>query len=131
MSKTKRSFAARLDRLAQVAVKVGLRPAVGQQVILTAPVEALPLVRLITEHAYREGASLVTTLLDDGQCAVARYKYGHDSAFDVAPDWLFAGMEHGFKNNAARMAISGENPGLLSGQDPARISRAAKARGLA
>ena len=36
-----------LDRLAEVAVKVGLRLEPGQDLVMTAPVSALPLVRLI------------------------------------------------------------------------------------
>ena len=43
----------KLDRLAEVAVKVGLRLREGQDVLLTAPVAALPLVRKIAEHAYQ------------------------------------------------------------------------------
>ena len=50
----------RLDRLAEVAVRVGLGLARGQELVMTAPVEALPLARRITEHAYKAGAALVT-----------------------------------------------------------------------
>jgi aminopeptidase len=42
---------ARLDRLAEVAVRVGLCLEPGQEVVLTAPLQAVPLVRRITEHA--------------------------------------------------------------------------------
>ena len=35
----------KLDRLAETAVKVGLRPSAGQDLFLTAPVAALPLAR--------------------------------------------------------------------------------------
>ena len=42
----------KLDRLAQVAIKVGLRLKVGQDLLVTAPTAALPLVRKVTEHAY-------------------------------------------------------------------------------
>jgi aminopeptidase len=44
------SHEARLDRLAQVAVKVGVRIARGQELVMTAPLEAAQLARLITEH---------------------------------------------------------------------------------
>jgi aminopeptidase len=57
------SFDEKLDRLAEVAVRVGLGLRAGQELVLTAPIEALPLVRRITDHAYRAGALLVTTLL--------------------------------------------------------------------
>ena len=55
------AHAARLDRLAQVAVHVGLGLRPGQEVVLTAPFDAMPLVRRITEHCYRAGSPLVTT----------------------------------------------------------------------
>ena len=96
-----------LDNLAQVAVYVGARPAKGQQIILSAPMVARPLVRLITQHAYKAGAGFVTTLYDDDPCTVARYKYAPDSSFDHSTDWLFEGMASAFGNhNVARMAIS-------------------------
>src|SRR3954469_206419 len=55
----------RLDRLASVAVQVGLGLAPGQELVLTAPLDAAPLVRLITEHAYKAGAKLVTVIYSD------------------------------------------------------------------
>jgi aminopeptidase len=130
-NKRKLSFAALLDRHAQVAVHVGLRPIPGQQIILSAPIEALPLVRLICKHAYMAGASLVTPLFSDGECTLARYRHATDASFDVASGWLSEGSALAFKEGAARMAISGDNPSLLSGQDPARVSRAAAAAGKA
>ena len=62
----------RLDRLAQVAVKVGLQLKAGQELVMTAPVDALPLVRRITAHAYQAGASLVTTLYSDDETTLSR-----------------------------------------------------------
>jgi aminopeptidase len=53
----------KLDRLAEVAIKVGLRLQPGQDLLLTAPSVALPLVRKIAEHAYKAGAGLVTPFL--------------------------------------------------------------------
>ena len=46
------TFDQKLDRLAEVAVRVGLGLRAGQELILSAPLEAVPLVRRITEHAY-------------------------------------------------------------------------------
>jgi aminopeptidase len=121
----------KLDRLGEVAVKVGLGLAPGQELVMTAPVEALPLVRRITEHAYKAGASLVTTLFSDEETTLARYRFGADGAFDVASGWLYDGMAAAFRNGAARLAIAGENPSLLAGQDPDHVSRANRARSRA
>ena len=41
------AFDEKLDRLAEVAVKVGLGLRAGQELIMSAPIEALPLVRRI------------------------------------------------------------------------------------
>ncbi len=61
----------KLDRLAEVAVKVGLRLREGQDLLLTAPVVAMPLVRRIAEHAYKAGAGLVTPEPDSAALVVA------------------------------------------------------------
>jgi aminopeptidase len=125
------SFEARLDRLAELAVKVGLGLQKGQQLVMTASLEHVPLARRITEQAYRAGASLVTTLFHDEQSALARYRLASDDAFDVAPGWLFDGMAAAFRGGAARLAIVGDDPTLLSGEDPAKVARANKARSKA
>ena len=118
------TFEEKLDRLAEVAVKVGLGLKAGQELIMSAPIEALPLVRRITEHAYKAGALLVTTFYSDDPSVLARYEYGADSSFDYAPKWLHDGIAEGFRSGAARLAIAGANPALLSKQDPAKVARA-------
>ena len=45
----------KLDRLAEIAVKVGLRLQPGQDLFLTAPVAALPLARRIAERRLQGG----------------------------------------------------------------------------
>jgi aminopeptidase len=121
----------KLDRLAEVAVKVGLRLAPGQDVFLTAPVAALPLVRRVAQHAYKAGAGLVTPILSDEEVTLARYRFGSEASFDRAPSWLYEGAARAFDANAARLAIVGEDPMLLAGEDPARVARANKANSIA
>jgi aminopeptidase len=118
------TFEEKLDRLAEVAVKVGLGLRAGQEVVMSAPIDALPLVRRITEHAYKAGALLVTTLYSDDPSILARYQYGPDASFDFAPVWLHDGIAAAFKSGAARLGIAGANPALLSGQDPSKVARA-------
>ena len=124
-------FAERVDRLAEVAVRVGLNLQAGQELVLTAPLDALPLARAITRQAYRAGASLVTTLLADDEATLARFAHAPDAAFDTAAGWLYAGMAEAYRNGAARLAISGDDPSLLAGQDPDRVARANRSRSKA
>jgi aminopeptidase len=122
------SLDSRLDRLAEVAVRVGVRISPGQELIMTAPLEAVPLARRITEHAYRAGAALVTTLYSDEQAVLTRFKLAPDESFDRATGWLFDGMAAAFRNGAARLAIRGDDPSLLAGQDPDKVARANRAQ---
>lgn len=124
---TQRSFAEKLDLLAEVAVKVGLGLQSGQELVMTASLDSLSLVRRITEHAYRAGASLVTTLYADDEATLARYRLAPSESFDHAAKWLYDGMGEAFKSGAARLAIAGANPALLANEDPDKVGRANRA----
>ena len=117
----------KIDKLANLAVKRGVGLQKGQNLLITAPIESFPLVRKIAEHAYKEGASIVTPLFTDSDITLSRFKYAPDESFDSATDWLFNGMGEAFDNNTARMAIAGDDPMLLSQMDPDKVSRANKA----
>lgn len=121
----------KLDKLAEVAVKVGLGLQPGQNLFLTAPITALPLVRRITEHAYKAGAGLVTPFFSDEEMTLARYRHAPDESFDRAPAWLYDGIAKAFADNTARLAIVGDNPMLLSGEDAGKVARANKANSVA
>ncbi|MDO8399893.1 MAG: aminopeptidase [Bradyrhizobium sp.] len=121
----------KLDRLAEVAIRIGLNLQPGQDLLLTAPSVALPLVRKVAEHAYKAGAGLVTPILSDEEITLARYRFAQDDSFDRAAGWLYDGMSKAFSANTARLAIVGDNPMLLAGEDPAKVSRASKANSMA
>jgi len=116
-------FEKNLDRLAEVAVRSGLGLAPRQELLMTATLDAVPLARRITEHAYKAGASLVTTLFADEQSALLRYRFAPDASFDAAASWLYESMAQAFRSGAARLAIAGSDPSLLSKEDPEKVSR--------
>lgn len=120
-----------LDQLAEVAVQIGLNIQPGQDLVLTGPIAALPLVRRVAAAAYRAGAGLVTPVLGDEEVTLARYRHAGDASFDRAPGWLYQGMADAFAQGAARMAIVGDDPMMLAGQDPAKAARAGKANAIA
>jgi aminopeptidase len=120
-------FEKNLDRLAEVAVRSGLGLAPGQELVMTATLEAVPLARRITEHAYKAGAKLVTTFYGDEESALLRFRYAPDASFDAAPAWLYEGMAAAYRNGAARLAIAGNDPSLLSKEDPEKVSRVNRA----
>jgi aminopeptidase len=81
-------------------------------------------VRRITEHAYRAGASVVTTLFTDDETTLLRYRHASDESFDHVAGWLQDGLAAAYRNGSARLAITGANPALLAGQDTNKVSRA-------
>ncbi|HEX4154940.1 MAG TPA: aminopeptidase [Acidobacteriaceae bacterium] len=122
------SFDQKLDRLAEVAIRVGLGLHPGQEpaqeLVLAAPTDALPFTRRVVAQAYKAGAKYVTTFFVDDAIVLARYQHAPDSTFDYAPQWYYDAIANAYKSGAARMAITGANPALLSGQDPQKVSRA-------
>jgi aminopeptidase len=121
----------KLGRLAETAVKVGLRLQPGQDLFLTAPIAALPLARRIVAEAYKAGAGLVTPILADEEMTLSRFRFAPDASFDRAPGWLYDGVAKAFAANTARLAIVGEDPMLLANEDPAKVARASKANSIA
>lgn len=120
-----------LDRLAELAVRTGLNLQPGQDLVMTAPIATLPLARAITRAAYRAGAGLVTPIFSDRDVTLARYAEGSDDSFERAPGWLYEGMAKAFDSGAARLALVGDDPMALAGQDAAKVGRANRANALA
>ena len=60
MTKINWDESAELDKLAELSIKTGVALQPGQDLLITAPLEAAPLVRRLAYHAYREGAKIIT-----------------------------------------------------------------------
>jgi len=120
-----------LEKLAAVSIHTGLNLQEGQELVITAPLVAQPLVRKLTETAYKAGATLVSTIYSDEADTLARYAHAPDESFETAPGWLYEGMAKAYANGAARLAVAASNPMLLSEADPDKVSRANKANSTA
>ena len=116
-----------LDKLAELSIKTGVALQPGQDLLITAPLEAAPLVRRLTFHAYRQGCGIVTPFYTDPEVTLLRYQNAHNASFDKSADWLFEAMGAAFDKNTARLAVVGEDPMLLSDQNADDIGRANQA----
>ncbi len=121
----------KLGRLAETAIKVGLRLQPGQDLFLTAPVDALPLARAIVTEAYKAGAARRRRSSPTRRLRSPASASRPDASFDRAPGWLYDGVAKAFGANTARLAIVGEDPMLLANEDPAKVARASKANSIA
>ena len=77
-----------IDKLAYLSIKRGVALQKGQNLLITAPVESIPLVRKVCEYAYKEGAGIVTPLFSDSNITLSRFKHAPNESFDVAANWL-------------------------------------------
>jgi aminopeptidase len=95
----------------------------GQELIVTAPIEASAFVHHITKIAYQQGAKLVTCLYEDPAMIFDRFACADDDTLDYAPEWIYRGMAGAFANGAARLYVVGPYPDLLSGVSADKIVR--------
>ena len=73
----------------------------------------------------------MTPILSDEEITLSRYRFGREDSFERAAGWLYDGIAQALSANTARLAMAGDNPMLLAGQDPAKVARANRANSLA
>ena len=112
-----------LVRFANLCVTTGLDLHEGQELIVSAPIEAQAFVGQVAAAAYRAGAPLVTCLYEDPALIRARFDHGVDEALDCAAGWLSDGVVKAYEGGAARLFVYGPYPDLLTGVAPERIGR--------
>lgn len=122
-------FERNLEKYADVIVKVGLNIQPGQRLLINstsqfdgAPLEAAPLLRLITKRAYQNGAKLVDIIWGDDQIMLDRFLYAPKDSFDQYPAWKPQAYLETVQNGDGYLAIMGSDPDLLKGQDTDLIS---------
>jgi aminopeptidase len=113
----------RLERYAELVVRVGANVQPGQEVFLFAAVEHNDLARALTRQAYRAGASYVHVLYRDGHARKAMIELGSDEALTYTTDWQKS-LVRSMEGNAL-IATSGDpEPDLLADLDGERVGRA-------
>ena len=117
------AFEHKLARYAETIVHVGLALKPKQQLIITAPIDSMPLVRAVTRAAYEAGCLYVTHVLEDDASTLIRYRYGSKKSFDFAPGWFFEAIGGALLGGAAQLMITGSDPFLLAGEDEKSVVR--------
>jgi aminopeptidase len=113
----------RLERYAELAVRVGANVQPGQEVFVQGLVEHADLVRALTRQSYRAGASYVNVRYQDQHVTRAMIEFGPDEALTYSPEWLKTVAETTRGN--AQLGTSGNpEPELMADLDGERVSRA-------
>jgi aminopeptidase len=116
----------RLERYAELAVRVGANVQEGQEVFVYGMTAHTDLVRALTRQAYRAGAAYVNVIYNDQHIRHAMIESGPDSALTYAPEWQKT-LASGMTGNALLGTTGDPEPELLSDLDGERVGRAFQA----
>jgi aminopeptidase len=115
----------RLERYAELAVRVGANLQPGQPLSVVCQVEHAPLARAVARAAYRHGASYVDVQYGDAHVKRALIEGGPDEALTYTPPWLLTRQRDLNEHEGALVAITGDpDPELLSDLDGERVGKA-------
>jgi aminopeptidase len=116
----------RLERYAELAVRVGANVQPGQEVFVHSMVEHADVARALVRQAYRAGASYVHFLYHDDHLRRAMIELGPDSALTYSPAWEKE-LTLETAGNASLGTTGRPDPQLLADLDGERIGRAIQA----
>jgi len=113
----------RLERYAELAVRVGANVQPGQEVFVHGLIEHAELVRALTRQSYRAGATYVNVLYSDQHIRRAMIEFGPDEALTYSSEWQKA-LTRGTAGNAQLGTSGNPEPELLADLDGERVGRA-------
>lgn len=125
------NFHEKLEKYAELAVKVGINIQPGQTLVINAPLAAADLTRAAAKKAYEAGAKNVHVEWNDEQLTRIRFDHAPLEAFEEYPLWKAKGYEELAENGAGFLSIVAQNPDLLKGVDPNKIQTSTKTAGKA
>lgn len=116
-----------LRNYARLLVRTGCALKPGQELLLSAPVEAAPFARLVAEEAWSVGAGDVTVEWADQPVSRLRYLHADAGVFESVPMWRRALLNGAAERGAAILTLDGDDPDGMAGIDPARFTASARA----
>ena len=117
------TFEQKLQRYAELTVKVGVNLQPGQKLVIIAySLDVAPTVREVAASAYQNGCRLVTVIWLDEQLDKVRFQHAPRDTFEESPSWMTNGIAQCLGDGDALLHIAGIDPELLKDQDPELIA---------
>ncbi|CAM2882420.1 aminopeptidase [Paenibacillus sediminis] len=116
------TFQEKLDKYAELAVKIGVNIQKGQTLVVHGSIESAEFVRLVVKKAYELGAKYVKVNWSDETVTRLRYDLAPDDSFLLPHHWYAGEMIELVENGAAVLHITSADPDLLKGVDQERIT---------
>ena len=116
------SFETKLEKYARLIVQSGLNVQEKQTVVISASIESYQLVREVTKQAYLVGAKEVVVHYSDEEVTRMKYENMEVEDFNHVPTWFSSFRNDYALMNACFLYVDDENPEMLAGIEPKKIS---------
>lgn len=120
-------FTEKLNKYAELTIKMGVNLKKDQKLVINAPVNSAGFVRMLAENAYAVGARDVQVEWSDDYLRYLRFNNVSNITLSEYPSWIADGHEKLAKEGAAFLYVSAPNPGLLKDIEAEKIAIANKA----
>ena len=115
----------RLDRFADLVVRVGANVQPGQDVVLIYLVEHTPIARAVVRAALRAGAPRVHPFISDLHLRKAAIECGPEAELGRTPEYLLEWIRTWGDTRPALISLTGDpEPTLFDGLDPELVAKA-------
>ncbi len=112
-----------------LVVQVGNNIQPGQRLVIRAPLEAAPLVRLVARKAYQVGASLVDVQWSDDLTTLERLQHSQEAFLSEISESAFRVGDETVERGDAFLAILANDPAVYANAEPSRVATMIKAVG--
>lgn len=122
-------MADRLERFADLAVRVGVNVQPGQDVVVNADLAHAEIVRTVVEQAYVAGARRVDVQWTDGRAHRSSVVHADVETLSETQPWMLEQVAEWARRGVAYIRLTGNpDPHLMDGLDPARVTAAPRER---
>lgn len=115
------------EKYADLIIRAGINIQQDQTLVIQAPIQLSDFVHICTKKAYEAGAKEVVVRWMDEISERIYYDMAADDVFDQADEWLISFKNHYANIDAAFLSIYADDPEILEGVDPSKVSRKNKA----
>lgn len=121
----------KLEKFAELAVRVGANMQKGQEVVLRCDVAVADFARVLAKKAYECGAKRVHMQWRDEKIARIHMDCAETETLCKVPDYQLAESDYFIKNRCCLISVAAGDPNIFKGCDPEKVAKVNAATGTA
>ncbi|MDR2957561.1 MAG: aminopeptidase [Coriobacteriales bacterium] len=114
-------FQESLRKYAQLVVRKGCNIRPGQEFMISANIDTIEFIRLLTAEAYAAGAKRVTVRLSDEPLTKLGLDHMAVETFEQFPEWLAVMHNFTARTGGASLRVESADPQAMTGVDPRKL----------